>query len=62
MSRTLSHIRIGPHHPGRGEPSTIELSVVPSDRKSSKADVYTITVEQALFLAEQALVTVRVTK
>lgn len=60
MIKTAKTIQIGPVHPGRGEPSRIELWLVPDDRKSGQADVYTVTEEQALLLAERALMSARV--
>lgn len=58
--RTLQHLRIGLHHPRRPDPSRIELSLVPTDRKTGRLDAFVITEEQALSLAEEALAAVRI--
>ena len=58
--RTLGSISIGPKHPRRPEPSFIEIALMPSDRKRDRMDIYTLTREQALELAEQALASVRI--
>ena len=58
--RTLRQLRVSPHHPRRPEPSRIELMLMPTDRKTDRVDVYTITETQALELAEQAMTSVRI--
>lgn len=58
--KTLRILGIGPAHPRHPEASRIELRLMPTDRKADKIDVYTITEEQALELAERALTAVRI--
>lgn len=56
MTRALRFIRIGMVHPRQPEPSRIELTLSPEDRKSDRLDSFTLTERQALDLAEQIII------
>lgn len=56
----IRSISIYPEHPRAPHESTISLRLMPADRKVDRMDVYTITEEQALGIAEQALTAARI--
>jgi hypothetical protein len=51
----LRVLTVRPNHPRPPEVSRIELTLMPADRKSDRLDVYTLTEDEALELAQAAL-------
>lgn len=58
--RKITLMGINPVHPGRGEPSSIELTLVLDYIKGTPVVSVPLTGKQALRLAEQAVMAVRV--
>jgi hypothetical protein len=61
VTRELRAVRVGPVHPGRGEPSYIELVALPAWLKSDQYVTARLTPAEAILLIEQLAMAVRVT-
>lgn len=61
MSRAIDVLGVHPRHPGRGEPSVIELAVALSYLRGAPIEVVVLSPARAVKLIEQLALAIRVT-
>ena len=59
MNRNIEVLNVTPRHPGRGEPSQIELALVLRYLKGQPVEIVVLTPEKAIELIEQLAHAVR---
>lgn len=62
MTRKIQVLGVRPNHPGRGEPSRIELNLILSYLRGEPVETVVLTPAEAIVLIEQLALAIRVTK